>query len=108
MKFPQRTGRKLLPQLTRNDPAIHKLGKESQFREEKHSHFSPKNMSMAVPGMFILCCVFLCPCFQAKKKETDHAALAKEPTSSGQNLYSGLILCYAYVNKCYLIFIHVS
>ncbi|KAJ9688757.1 hypothetical protein PVL29_014420 [Vitis rotundifolia] len=37
---------------------------------------------MAVPGILVLCCSLLCPCFRAKRKETDHAVLSKEPTSN--------------------------
>lgn len=38
-------------------------------------------MVMVAPGMFLLCCSFLCPCFHARRKATEHAALAKEPNS---------------------------
>lgn len=85
MEFPHGSGRKLLPSLTTNATAIHKLVQTSQSREEKHTTFSllaEKKIAVAIPGMFLLCCGLLCPCFQAKRKETDHAALPKDPNSS--------------------------
>ncbi|XP_077223157.1 calmodulin-binding receptor-like cytoplasmic kinase 3 [Tasmannia lanceolata] len=80
----QRAGRKLLPQLTINDPITQNRGRKSQPSEEKHHpSFStvPKNMVIAIPGMFLLCCALICPCCHARRKETAHAALPKEPNS---------------------------
>lgn len=70
---------------TTNATAEHNPLQISQSKEEKHTHsfpLAPKKIAMAIPGLFLLCCGLLCPCFQAKRKETDHAALAKEPNSS--------------------------
>ncbi|KAH6819161.1 Calcium-dependent lipid-binding family protein [Perilla frutescens var. frutescens] len=41
----------------------------------------PKMLAMAVPAFFLLCCALVCPCFQARKKDTAHAVLSKEPNS---------------------------
>eukprot|EP00268_Persea_americana_P022699 TRINITY_DN2253_c0_g2_i1.p1 TRINITY_DN2253_c0_g2~~TRINITY_DN2253_c0_g2_i1.p1 ORF type:complete len:532 (-),score=98.10 TRINITY_DN2253_c0_g2_i1:156-1751(-) len=82
--FPRRPGRKLLLSSTTKATAEHKPVQSSQSEEEKHTHsfpLAPKKIAMAIPGLFLLCCGLLCPCFQAKRKETDHAALAKEPNS---------------------------
>ncbi|XP_077215935.1 calmodulin-binding receptor-like cytoplasmic kinase 3 [Tasmannia lanceolata] len=38
-------------------------------------------MVIAIPGMFLLCCALICPCCHARRKETAHAALPKEPNS---------------------------
>ncbi|XP_058115643.1 calmodulin-binding receptor-like cytoplasmic kinase 3 isoform X3 [Magnolia sinica] len=74
---PQRAGRKLLPELKTNDSLV-------QSTEEKHSNsvsLNPKNIAMAASGMFLLCCALVCPCFRARRKETAHTALTKEPNS---------------------------
>ncbi|XP_058115642.1 calmodulin-binding receptor-like cytoplasmic kinase 3 isoform X2 [Magnolia sinica] len=75
---PQRAGRKLLPELKTNDSLV-------QSTEEKHSNsvsLNPKNIAMAASGMFLLCCALVCPCFRARRKETAHTALTKEPNSN--------------------------
>ncbi|XP_077237966.1 calmodulin-binding receptor-like cytoplasmic kinase 3 [Tasmannia lanceolata] len=78
----QRVGRKLLLQLTTNDPITHNPRRPSQSSEEKHHHsFStvPKNMVMAISGTFLLCCILICPCSHARRKQTTHGALPNEP-----------------------------
>lgn len=42
----------------------------------------PKMLAMAVPAFFLLSCALVCPCFQARKKDTGHTVLSKEPHSS--------------------------
>ncbi|KAG6724026.1 hypothetical protein I3842_03G237900 [Carya illinoinensis] len=42
---------------------------------------TPRIAGMAGTGVVVLCCVFLCACFQRKKKATSHTVLAKEPHS---------------------------
>ncbi|KAK1400060.1 Protein kinase domain-containing protein [Heracleum sosnowskyi] len=58
---------------------------QTSLSDEENDHkpvLRPKNLAMAVPGMFVLCCAFLCPCFRARRKEAEHAAvLSKEPVS---------------------------
>ncbi|PKA52845.1 Calmodulin-binding receptor-like cytoplasmic kinase 3 [Apostasia shenzhenica] len=42
-----------------------------------------KEKALAMPGVVLLCCIVICPCFRARKKEPiEEKALAKEPTSS--------------------------
>lgn len=53
-------------------------------KEKRADNFSvtPQKLVMAVPVFFILCCGLICPCFRARKKETDQSALVKDPNSS--------------------------
>lgn len=63
----QRAGRKLLQQLSANtsNPDL----PNSKTPKGGNSLTSAK-MALAVPGVFLLCCALVCPCFYAKKKET--------------------------------------
>eukprot|EP00262_Sarcandra_glabra_P004125 TRINITY_DN1510_c0_g2_i1.p1 TRINITY_DN1510_c0_g2~~TRINITY_DN1510_c0_g2_i1.p1 ORF type:complete len:531 (-),score=79.01 TRINITY_DN1510_c0_g2_i1:540-2132(-) len=84
VEVPLRAGRKLLPQLTMNESIIHNVGGKNQSGDEHHQHaYSsvPKNLAMAIPGMFLLSCALVCPCFRARKKETAHTDLTKDPNS---------------------------
>lgn len=47
-----------------------------------NSILKPKMLAMAVPAFFLLCCMLVCPCFQARKKDTGHTVLSKELNSS--------------------------
>lgn len=41
-----------------------------------------KKVGIAASGTLLVCCVFLCPCFYKKRKETAHNVLAKDANSS--------------------------
>ncbi|PKA56575.1 Calmodulin-binding receptor-like cytoplasmic kinase 3 [Apostasia shenzhenica] len=44
--------------------------------------FPPKKKALAVPAVVLLCCVIICPCFRARKKESiDPESLARKPIS---------------------------
>ncbi|KAF6158108.1 hypothetical protein GIB67_014902 [Kingdonia uniflora] len=38
-------------------------------------------MGMGLPGLFLICCGLLCPCFRSKKRDTAETVLVKEPNS---------------------------
>ncbi|CAI9765779.1 unnamed protein product [Fraxinus pennsylvanica] len=69
-KVPSEPGRKLLRNTVREGSA------ENDF--DKKTILNSKGLYMAVPIFFIICCAVLCPCFRARKKETQNAVLDKE------------------------------
>lgn len=82
-KLPLLSGRKSLRNVVREgDSGIGSdkmsLGKD----EDDNTILQPKMLAMAVPAFFLLCCTLFCPCFQARKKDTGHTVLSKEPNSS--------------------------
>ncbi|KAG1327893.1 calmodulin-binding receptor-like cytoplasmic kinase 3 [Cocos nucifera] len=75
-------GRKLLLQPLAKGTIPDKLGKMSQT-QEKHRHndfdLAPDHLMLAVPGIFLLCCAVLCPCFHTKRKDvSEHPVLARD------------------------------
>lgn len=80
----QRGGRRVLKAPDTNENTVDNLGQQSQMRKGNHdgsSLLTPKTMAMAVPGMFLLCCVYFCPCFHSRRKATAHVVLEKDPIS---------------------------
>ncbi|KAL9223959.1 hypothetical protein vseg_000040 [Gypsophila vaccaria] len=72
-------GRKLLVSRIKeeaNSPIAH-LDKD---KNGYHYPFPSKIVAMAVPGVFLLCCMFVCPCFQPKKKDIHSADSQKDLT----------------------------
>lgn len=74
-----KSGRKLLLNGVQTDATFpsshsHDAGSSSHFS------FSPKNKiaAVAVPGMLIVGCLFICPCVKSKKKESPSAVYQKE------------------------------
>ncbi|XP_022871555.1 calmodulin-binding receptor-like cytoplasmic kinase 3 [Olea europaea var. sylvestris] len=83
-KLPLEVGRKFLRNVVREGSTGHDFDKTSQLKRDKYANnpiLTPKIMAMAAPAFFVLCCAFLCPCFQARKRELGHTILSKEPNS---------------------------
>lgn len=84
--FLQRVGRKLLLEFSAKAPIPHQLPREDQLvKERKNYSFSSvkDKLTLAIPGTFLLCCILLCPCFRAKRKDpTEHHVLANELSQS--------------------------
>ncbi|KAG6413786.1 hypothetical protein SASPL_126501 [Salvia splendens] len=78
------SGRKSLHTVARDGYSEIGTDKTTLGREEKYDNpiLKPKMLAMAVPAFFLLCCTLICPCFQARKKDTDHTVLSKEPNST--------------------------
>ena len=78
------SGRKSLHTVVRDGYSEIDSDKTTLGRKEKYDNplLKPKVLAMAVPAFFLLCCTLICPCFQARKKDTDHTVLSKEPISS--------------------------
>ncbi|KAL6331502.1 hypothetical protein AAG906_011442 [Vitis piasezkii] len=74
--------KKILRRLIQEESTIDNLNNHERETKHRKSASSPKVIAMAVPGILVLCCSLLCPCFRAKRKETDHAVLSKEPIST--------------------------
>ncbi|KAF9616152.1 hypothetical protein IFM89_028618 [Coptis chinensis] len=76
---PRRAGRKILlgseTKEYKNGDAGHK-GHSTDDNYDSVSFLEPKIMGIAVPGMFILCCGLLCPCFCSKRKEASRNVLS--------------------------------
>ncbi|CAI9787386.1 unnamed protein product [Fraxinus pennsylvanica] len=83
-KLSLEVGRKFLRNVVREGSTGHDFDKTSQLKRDKYAKnpiLTPKILAMAVPAFFVLCCSFLCPCFQARKRELGHTVLSKEPNS---------------------------
>ncbi|CAK9156484.1 unnamed protein product, partial [Ilex paraguariensis] len=77
-------GRKFLWEAGREEFTGQNFGQKSQANKEKDTHKSlltTNRLAMAVPGVFILCCSLLCPCFRARRRDTSHVVLVKEQSS---------------------------
>ncbi|XP_062147994.1 calmodulin-binding receptor-like cytoplasmic kinase 3 isoform X3 [Alnus glutinosa] len=74
---------------------VFKMGRKLlEKKEEKHpkigDHMSPPHRSLPTPaiaglattGVVVGFCIFLCACFQRKRKATAHTVLAKDPNST--------------------------
>lgn len=81
-ELPLEAGRKLLQKVVREETTEHQKSKPSEAKTDHKSVLTSKKLAMAVPGMFVLCCAFLCPCFRKRRKETVHTVLSKDPVSS--------------------------
>ncbi|KAL4654175.1 hypothetical protein ACB092_01G359100 [Castanea dentata] len=55
--------------------------KEEPKKHGQHHMSTPKIAGMATTAALVLCCVFLCACFQRRKKPTSHTVLSKDPHS---------------------------
>ena len=90
-------GRKLLLQSSENVTILSQGIKLDLSDEEKKEYTSsePQNIPLAIPGMLLLCCGVLCPCFHAKRKEkSEHSVLDRELKSSESIMKS---CCYRFV-----------
>ncbi|KZV29636.1 calmodulin-binding receptor-like cytoplasmic kinase 3 [Dorcoceras hygrometricum] len=77
-------GRRFLKTVVKEESGGHDNTKTSQHGKDKDpesSLLNPKRLAMAVPVLFFLSCAFVCPCFQARKRETRHTVLSEEPNS---------------------------
>lgn len=82
-KLPLLLGRKSLHAVVREGHTGIGYDKTSLDEKDKYDSplLKPKMLAMAVPAFFLLCCALICPCFQARKKDTGHTVLSKEPNS---------------------------
>ncbi|XP_050388179.1 calmodulin-binding receptor-like cytoplasmic kinase 3 [Argentina anserina] len=71
--FSFKTARKLMHNEPKDGSPIHH-GKDLYM-------FTTKTVGIAASGALLVCCVFLCPCFYKKRRETAHNALAKDTNS---------------------------
>uniref|UniRef100_A0A1D1ZEM9 non-specific serine/threonine protein kinase n=1 Tax=Anthurium amnicola TaxID=1678845 RepID=A0A1D1ZEM9_9ARAE len=81
----QRVGRKLLLQLSAQAPILTEFSGKPQTQGGKHQKIfslTREKIALAIPGMFLLSCALLCPCFRAKRKDvSEQPVLAKEPSA---------------------------
>ncbi|GAA0147107.1 hypothetical protein LIER_06890 [Lithospermum erythrorhizon] len=83
-KFPGKNGRKLLQKGLsegNNKPDLDQADEIRQHKSPNSGLLSSRNVAVAAPIMFFVCCILLCPCFYARKKETPHTVLVIEPSS---------------------------
>ncbi|PSS08426.1 Calmodulin-binding receptor-like cytoplasmic kinase 3 [Actinidia chinensis var. chinensis] len=76
-------GRKFLHKHVREESPRYNFLENIQPSEDGDAHESlltPKMLTIAIPGFFVLCCSLLCPCFQPKRK-TEHTVISKDPVS---------------------------
>lgn len=78
---PYETGRKLLLNGVEEE-AISPASQVHNAKNDNHFSYSSKVVVMAVPGVLVLGCFFLCPCFQSKKKNDTSALFQKNQTST--------------------------
>ncbi|PIA42315.1 hypothetical protein AQUCO_02000038v1 [Aquilegia coerulea] len=82
--MPQKAGRKVLLSSEEKESNSENIGQKGHPRTDNHGSISlahPKIVGMAAPGMFILCCSLLCPCFRSRKKEPSRAILTNNSSS---------------------------
>ena len=77
-------GRRFLQNLVQDRTLKGELNESKRKKDDKDSVFSTKYLVIGGSGIgvLILCCSVCCPCFHARKKETPHIVLGKEPNSS--------------------------
>ncbi|PKU78358.1 calmodulin-binding receptor-like cytoplasmic kinase 3 [Dendrobium catenatum] len=79
-------GRKLLLQPQKDSSKLDRLSRKELSKYEVKDlrlKIPPKSKFLAFPGMFLLCCAVICPCFRARRKEPiEQKALANETNSS--------------------------
>ncbi|KAL3532288.1 hypothetical protein ACH5RR_005809 [Cinchona calisaya] len=81
-KLPFRSGRKFLKELVKEGSMEHHFkAQKSKDNDAEYVMLTPKNFAMAAPGVFLLCCGLICPCFRARRKESTLPVLEKEPNS---------------------------
>ncbi|KAG1363969.1 calmodulin-binding receptor-like cytoplasmic kinase 3 [Cocos nucifera] len=80
----RKAGRKILLQSSANAFKFDQLRSNSPSENEldlKNS-LASDNFPLAVPGIFLLCCAFMCPCFRAKRREAvEHSVLDRHLNS---------------------------
>ncbi|XP_048440894.1 calmodulin-binding receptor-like cytoplasmic kinase 3 [Pyrus x bretschneideri] len=74
--FPLRTVRKLLQKESKDKSTF-----DNKEKKDFASLSATTKVGIAASGMFLACCVFLCPCFFKKRRESAHKVIAKEPNS---------------------------
>lgn len=79
--LPVEPGRRILRNVIREETPGRQTSEPEITKDGQNSLLTPRNLSIAVPGFFLLCCSFLCPCFRARKRETGHNVLSKEQSS---------------------------
>ncbi|XP_026447965.1 calmodulin-binding receptor-like cytoplasmic kinase 3 [Papaver somniferum] len=83
--LPQKVRRKFLLGSTRDISAANQADQKKTSAEEKHSGntlLTTKTVGMAVAGMFLLCCSFICPCFRSRKKDISEVGLTKDHSTN--------------------------
>ncbi|XP_024021754.1 calmodulin-binding receptor-like cytoplasmic kinase 3 isoform X1 [Morus notabilis] len=74
------TGRKLLPKGSTYESTV--PAHDGEGKSESKFLSTPKQFGILAGGSVLACCVFICPCFYRKRKETSHTALTKEQNST--------------------------
>ncbi|PWA66151.1 Concanavalin A-like lectin/glucanase, subgroup [Artemisia annua] len=76
-------GRRFLQNLVQDQTLKGELNESKRKKDDKDSVFNAKYLVIGGSGIgvLILCCSVCCPCFHARKKETPHIVLGKEPNS---------------------------
>ncbi|KAF9662854.1 hypothetical protein SADUNF_Sadunf18G0097600 [Salix dunnii] len=81
--FPLRRERNLLQKKEREEPSSHDFGRDTpkEKKDDPKTLSTPYKAGLAVAGVVVLCCGFLCPCLYKKRKATTHNVLEKDPDS---------------------------
>ena len=82
-ELPFRAGRKILKEGVREESMEdHFKTQQMEDKEAKYVILTPKNLAMAAPGVLLLCCGLVCPCFRPRRKESSVPVFEKDPNSS--------------------------
>lgn len=90
-------GRKLLQVL--ENVTNHSQGREFNISIEEQRYIistEKQNIPLALPGMLLLCCGILCPCFHARRKEESHNSIherQQKSSESSMNLHFQNYIC---------------
>ncbi|KAK3039981.1 hypothetical protein RJ639_027171 [Escallonia herrerae] len=77
--LPLGAGRKVLQNVDKDEARLHQKSQPSKAKYGHQSPLTPKTLAMAAPGLLLLCCSILCPCFYARRRGTTLTVLEKEP-----------------------------
>lgn len=84
--FLSETGRRLLLDHSRDESKVH----DQKYRtggSDSKTLSTPKKVGVVAAGAVLACCLFICPCFYKKRKNTAHSVLEKDPNSSRSIFY---------------------
>jgi len=81
--FPLKRERNLLQKEGREESTSHGLSQDTpkEKKGDPETLSTPYKAGLAVAGVVVMCCGFLCPCLYKKRKPATHTVLEKDPNS---------------------------
>jgi hypothetical protein len=81
--FPLKRERNLLQKEGREESTSHDPSQDTpkEKKDDPETLSTPYKAGLAVAGVVVMCCGFLCPCLYKKRKPATHTVLEKDPNS---------------------------